>query len=473
MLACSPHRTEEHIGKSYQKGWVSVRGRKWYGYFRRTVLDPDTNEAKTASIPVELGLKSEMTKTQARVKLESEIVRRTGQTIEDGTVKNGTVTFGWFVRNRYLPLKEADWREETAKIKKHLIQTDLVDEFKDVRMENFDKFTLQNHLNKLAKTHSKDRVLQIRSYVRAIFAEAVDQDFLPKDPARMVKVPANLREVDKTTLTWDQLRDALRELGKRSLRDWILVKLDMSNALRPSEVFPLRWRCLLVEERTLDIQETLYKGKIRPYGKTKGSITRVPLADRLVDELVEWREELRRKGKNVSPDAFMFPGRFGQPMDPSNFRKRVLHDLADKLELPKLTFQVIRRTIATLGKSKGHVKDIQGMMRHSKASTTTDVYMQSLEPEVRSAINSIHSELVGAGTIGPSPSDRGAASAPSAIRREEETHLVAEPPKVSEEPERVNAGRATAMPRKPVRGVVLEFATRMRQSRGREVLLND
>jgi len=31
--------------------------------------------------------------------------------------------------------------------------------------------------------------LQIRSYVKAIFAEAVDQDFLAKDPARSLKTP--------------------------------------------------------------------------------------------------------------------------------------------------------------------------------------------------------------------------------------------------------------------------------------------
>src|SRR5438046_5655946 len=103
-----------------------------------------------------------MTKTQARQKLESEIVRLTGQTIEDGTVKNGTVIFGWFVRNRYLPLKEADWREERTKVKKYLIQADLVYEIEEIRLENFDKFTLQNNLNRLAKTHSKDRVLQTR-----------------------------------------------------------------------------------------------------------------------------------------------------------------------------------------------------------------------------------------------------------------------------------------------------------------------
>ncbi len=92
-------------------------------------------------------------------------------------------------------------------------------------------------------------------------------------------------------------------------------------------------------------------------------------------------------------------------MDSSNYRHRVLHRLATELGLPKLNFQVIRRTIATLGKNMGHPKDIQGLMRHTRLATTMDVYMQSLEPEVRKAINSIHHELVATGTEG-SPGNR-------------------------------------------------------------------
>ena len=176
------------MGKSHQKGWVSIRGKKWYGYFRRTVIDPCTNQPKTVSTPVALGLKSEMTKFEAREKLELEIKRLTGQIAEDGVVRNGSVTFDWFVQNRYLPLKEADWKEETAKTKKYLIQADLVDAFEDVRLENIDKLDLQTHLNQMAKTRSRDRVLQAGAYMRAIFAEAVEQDFLPKDPARSIKV---------------------------------------------------------------------------------------------------------------------------------------------------------------------------------------------------------------------------------------------------------------------------------------------
>ena len=105
------------------------------------------------------------------------------------------------------------------------------------------------------------------------------------------------------------------------------------------------------------------------------------------------------------------------------------------------------------------------MMRHSKASTTTDVYMQSLEPEVRSAINAIHDELMGNGTTGPTPQNLSEASLGS---RPEQTFLT--PPKTEEEGA---VSVPSEMERKPVRGVVLEFATRMRQSRGREVALND
>ena len=65
-----------------------------------------------------------------------------------------------------------------------LIQRDLIDPFDKTPLENLDKFTLQVHLNNLAKINSKDRVLQTRAYLRDIFAEAVDQDFLVKDPAR-------------------------------------------------------------------------------------------------------------------------------------------------------------------------------------------------------------------------------------------------------------------------------------------------
>ena len=390
------------MGTSHQRGFVTPRGKQWYGYYRKVVNDPTTDEQKTVRVPVILGLKSKMSKFEAREALQREITKQIGEPGSPTRIMNdGSVTFAWFVENRFLPLKEAAWKEETAKTKKILIQRDLIDPLGEIPLVNFDKFSLQLHLNKLAITRSKDRVLQMRAYVRDIFAEAVDQDFLAKDPARKVKVPAQLRETDTTTLTWDQLGLALMELA---LRDRILLELDMTNALRPSELLAFRWKCFDYDACTLKIMETVYKGKIRPWGKTKKSLTVIHIPRKLADDLEAWRleceeraREAASKDKTKSPhlslDDFIFANEVGGFLDTDNLRKRVLHKLARDLELPKLTFQVIRRTIATLAQKKGTVKDVQGVMRHSRTATTTDVYMQEIPESVQATVNSINTEL--------------------------------------------------------------------------------
>ena len=375
------------MGTSYQRGYTTPRGKQWYGYFRKIVYDPVTNEEKIDRVTVILGLRSKMSKSEARDALQREITKQIGQAGSANRIMNdGSVTFEWFVRNRFLPLKEAAWKEETAKTKKLLIQRDLIDDLGEIPLVNFDKFSLQVHLNKLASTRSKDRVLQMRAYLRDIFAEAADQDFLPKDPARKVKVPTQLRDTDTTTLTWDQLRSALLEL---SPRDRILMELDMTNALRPSELFALKWKCFDVEASTMCVTETAYKGKIRPWGKTKKSLATVHIPHILAADLEAWRA----KCPNPSPDAYIFANQDGGFLDTDNYRKRVLHKLARNLELPKLTFQVIRRTIATLAQKKGTVKDVQGVLRHSRTATTTDVYMQEIPASVQATVNSINREL--------------------------------------------------------------------------------
>jgi integrase len=156
---------------------VTPRGKKWYGYPRIPLREPITGIVVSNRKPIILGLRSKMTKKEAR-----EVLAR-----------------------------------EVAKL---------------VPLVNFDRFTLQLHVDKLAKNIARDTVLQIRAYLRDIFEEAIDQDFLIKDPAARDKVPTQLRESDKTTLTWDQLRAALDSVNAE---ERILLELDMTQALRPSE----------------------------------------------------------------------------------------------------------------------------------------------------------------------------------------------------------------------------------------------
>jgi hypothetical protein len=59
-----------------------------------------------------------------------------------------------------------------------------------------------------------------------------------------------------------------------------------------------------------------------------------------------------------------------------------------------LNLQVLRRTIATLARTKSSVKDAQGVLGHGKADITANVYIQPIESGVRQTLDGICSELV-------------------------------------------------------------------------------
>jgi integrase len=170
----------------------------------------------------------------------------------------------------YFPLRKGDWRPETAKEKMAQIEIDLIGRFGECPLDSFDRFMLQTHVNDLALRYSQDRVKQARSYLKSIFDEAIEQEFLVKDPTRKLKTPKNLRPKNKGILSWDEMWLILSETGRR---DRLLLMLDMTEAHRPSELFALRWRSF-DDQNTLSISETVYRRTIRSFGKTPGSLTR-------------------------------------------------------------------------------------------------------------------------------------------------------------------------------------------------------
>src|ERR1017187_8059624 len=161
----------------------------------------------------------------------------------------------------------------------------------------------------------------------------------------------------------------------------------MTDALRPSELFALRWKSF--DGSKLKITETVYKGRIRTWGKTDKSLGDVHLPQGLAADLRLWK----RDSPDPSPNTFIFPNSKNGFIDTGNYRRRVLNPLGEKLGLPKLNFQVLRRTIATLEQKKGSVKDIQAHLRHAKADTTANEYMQELPESVRQMVDSVYGEL--------------------------------------------------------------------------------
>ena len=370
----------------YQRGRVEGTGKrvkKWKGYFYVYVRQADGTEKRKHRSAI-LGLKAQMRKWEAERELQRIIERETER---NAPVKpDDSVTYGWFVRERYLPMREGTWRESTKRTNLDLIEHHILASLADYPLREIDKFILQQHINELAKGFSFSVVDHVRNFLKSIFEEAVELDFLPKNPARKL-VNGDVRKPIRRILTFQQLRALLGDLSER---DQLIVMVAAVCALRPGELFALRWKCF--REDRLEISETVYRGKIRNLTKTKASVAPVALTESLTIELERWR----RKCVDTSPEALIFPTSKGTPLLKENFIRRVLKPAGKKADCEFVNFQVLRRTFATLAHDSGaSLKDVQAQLRHSRASTTADVYTQSIPASVRGAVEAVGKRLIG------------------------------------------------------------------------------
>lgn len=229
----------------------------------------------------------------------------------------------------------------------------------------------------------------------SIMKEAVEQNYLLKNPARALRVP-KLREVQRVYLTIPQIKALLKATVPWQPREHALLSLILTTALRPSELLALRWRCfdLKKDKATLTIEETVYRGKLRPFTKTteQGDTERItlPMPEAAIYALLKWCSETKHNGE----DDFVFSTESGGFWWKENYQRRVLTPLAEIAGIKKVNFQILRRTVATHAQSLGSPKDIQTIMRHKKAETAQAHYIQVIDETVRATTEKLAGKLL-------------------------------------------------------------------------------
>jgi integrase len=98
-----------------------------------------------------------------------------------------------------------------------------------------------------------------------------------------------------------------------------------------------------------------------------------------------------RAVKSDGPDDLVFQSPVkGAPMRDNNILVRHIKPAVQKLGIGWVNWQVLRRSCATwLDQAQVNVKDAQGLMRHSRASTTQDVYQQVVPESQRKAVRKL------------------------------------------------------------------------------------
>ena len=111
---------------------------------------------------------------------------------------------------------------------------------------------------------------------------------------------------------------------------------------------------------------------------------------------VRWYSAVKAKG----PDDIVFASvAKGVPMRDNDVLSRFIKPAARKLGMGWVNWQVLRRSPATWLKLAGaDVKDAQAQMRHSRVTTTLEIYQQFVPESQRRVVNKL-SELTGTGLV--------------------------------------------------------------------------
>jgi integrase len=211
-------------------------------------------------------------------------------------------------------------------------------------------------------------------------------DLIGKNPARKLVNPET-KEAEKFVLAKAQARQLLEALP---FRDWLMVAIAAFCAMRPGEIFGLRWSSWRGDH--FQIEGTAWRGTLRPgRAKTKRSKSPVTIPDILLPPLQKWREQ----HASAPAEALIFPTKKGTPMRPENWLRRRVKPIAVALGITvPVNFQVMRRTFATNAQGHGNAKDVQTHLRHTDIATTLDVYTQAIDANVRRLVNAVTTDVM-------------------------------------------------------------------------------
>src|SRR6266851_9753834 len=146
-----------------------------------------------------LGLVSELTLSEARTKIEAH-VRQLGSRPQ----RAAHLTFKEYWDLHYVPRHKVRWGEPTEDGYAGYIRAYLGPAFGNVRLSDIDPPLIAAFFDRVRKQHSRSVVRKLWVMLKAVLEDAVDDDFIFKNPMRKVPAPKtkipNKPTMEKTVL---------------------------------------------------------------------------------------------------------------------------------------------------------------------------------------------------------------------------------------------------------------------------------
>jgi integrase len=335
-------------------------------------------------------------KAREVLKMASEFLRPVNQ----GLVNVGSATtFSDFVDGTYIPVVMPQMAKSTQGRSSGVLRNYLKPQFGDLCLRDVTVLTVDRYFVGLgtATTLEHESLDKIRDVLSSVLGSAVRYGLLIKNPAENVRLPRPKRgKKTKPWITRIQF-DVLVQLIPEPYATMVYVAI--YTGLRVSELIGLRWNDIHGDSITID--ERCCRGD---WGapKSDASNDTIPV-NRAVIERINRLKTLTvdvRAGratrhykvvKSDGPGDLVFQSvSKGAAMRDNNILKRHIKPAGRKLKLDFVNWRCLRTSFATwLKEDKADVKDAQKLMRHSRASTTLDIYQQFIPESQRRVVDGL------------------------------------------------------------------------------------
>ena len=292
--------------------------------------------------------------------------------------------FGSFVEQAFFGFYGRKWKASTKENNLSRIRFHLVDRFGDRELQSFRRDELQDLLDEKAKTLSFSVVDHLRWDLKAIFDMAVAEGHLKLNPARLLFTSKDAKKPVHRAMTIEEVQKMFGAVGQR---ERLISKLAVLAGMRPGEIFALTWGRLTATHA--DIRQRVYRRKIDT-PKSDNSTREAALSQGLLTEIELWRALAVDSRK----DAWVFPSERLTPLSKDNWWNRVMCPALKKVGLEWATFQVMRRTHATLMKQLGaDGKLVADQLGHT-LDVNQNVYTQSAVASRAVIVNQLEQCLI-------------------------------------------------------------------------------
>ena len=309
------------------------------------------------------------TRQQAQQACDERVQRETSGTPS----ANADLTLAQLINDIYLPLKTR-WSPNTRLGFMSAIRCHILPQLGDLRLKDLNKITLQKHLIRLAGEYGADLLKRVRTILHSALEEAVENDYLSRNPCRRLQIPSPKTCAPHRSLTAQEVTRLFASLGGE---DRLLLRVLILTGARIGEALALKHDDL--QDGAIRFDESALFGKAGP---TKNRKTRtVPIPRSLQVELRHWLD-LR-----LDDGPLVFPSKRGTMMRREGRPLAILRRARQAAGIPDLDFRMCRRTFSTL--IEADLKDVQDMLGHHDAALTLAHYKRPIPERQRAAVEAL------------------------------------------------------------------------------------